>query len=119
MIKTFVCLFVHAGFAFWSSFSQAGSIDLFQQLIHFALPLAAAHAVSRLALSFAAPLQQQQQQHLQQPPAAAKASALHPSITVTPLISDWARAFCSVSFGAKTKVRRMGKRTVRKSFMIT
>ena len=114
MIKTFVCLFVHAGFAFWSSFSQAGSIDLFQQLIHFALPLAAAHAVSRLALSFAAPLQQQQQQHLQQPPAAAKASALHP-----PLFSDWARAFCSVSFGAKTKVRRMGKRTVRKSFMIT
>jgi hypothetical protein len=82
------------------------------------LPLAAEQAVSRLALSFAAPLQQQQQQHLQQPPAAAKASLLHPSIAVNPLFSDWARAFCSVSFGAKTKVRRMGKRTVRKSFMI-
>ena len=46
------------------------------------LPLAAEQAVSSLALSFAAPLQQQQ--HLQQPPAAAKASPLHPSIAVNP-----------------------------------
>ena len=71
-------------------FGQARSIDLYQQLIHFALPLAATQAVSRLALAIAAPLQQQQQQHLQQPPAAVKASPLHPSIAVNPLFSDWA-----------------------------
>ena len=104
---------------FVCSCGQAMSIDLFQQFIHFALPLALAQAVSRLALKLVAPLQQQQQQHLQHPPAAAKASPLHPSIAVNPLFSEWARPFCSVSFGAKTKLRRMGKRTVRKSFMVT